>query len=185
MASWTTTISVKACAPATLDRAFRLLAERYRGPVFRVCYAVLPEPRHRRGGDAGDVRQGVSQAAPPGQRRLGQGLPPAHRPATPRSTSSARPGAGATSIATTATPRGGVVTAPAPGLEAAEVTALLDCLDALEPATRTALLLHHWEDRSWHEIAEAVKLPIDTIRMRATRVLRDLLACLAGKGVAP
>ena len=25
-----------------LDRAFRLLAERYRGLVFRVCYAVLP-----------------------------------------------------------------------------------------------------------------------------------------------
>ncbi len=167
-----------------LDRAFRLLAERYRGLVFRVCYAVLPNRaiaeeamqetfakafrKRRRLASADSVKAYLLRIA----RNTALDV---QRKARRRRDLDRHHG----------DPEGGVVTAPAPGLEAAEVTALLDCLDALEPATRTALLLHHWEDRSWHEIAEAVKLPIDTIRMRATRVLRDLLACLAGKGVAP
>ena len=166
------------------DRAFRLLADRYRAAVFRVCYAVIQNRaiaeeamqetfakafrKRRRLASADSVKAYLLRIARntaldvqrKAQRR--RGLDRHH-----------------------GDPEAPVVTAPSPGLEVAEVTALLDCLDTLEPATRTALLLHHWEERSWQEIAEVVKLPVDTIRMRAARVLRDLLTCLAGKGVAP
>jgi RNA polymerase sigma-70 factor (ECF subfamily) len=167
-----------------VDRAFRLLGDRYRAPVFRTCYAVLQNRaiaeealqetfakafRKRRRLAAADslkayllriARNTALDVQRQAQRR--RGLDRHHHDGEV-----------------------GVTAAASPGLEPAEATALIDGLDALEPTTRTALLLHHWEERSWQEIADVVGLPVDTIRMRAARVLRDLLACLKGKGVAP
>jgi RNA polymerase sigma-70 factor (ECF subfamily) len=167
-----------------LDRAFRLLAERYRGLVFRVCYTVLPNRAI-----AEEAMQETFAKAFRKRRRLASAdSVKAYLLRIARNTATRRPAQGPTparpSIATTA-PRGRVVTAPAPGLEAAEVTRCSTASTPSSPRPAPRCCLHHWEERSWHEIAEAVKLPIDTIRMRASRVLRDLLACLAGKGVAP
>lgn len=166
------------------EHAFRLLTERYRAQVFRVGYAVLQNRAI-----AEEALQETFAKAFRQRRRLASAdsvkaylLRIARNTALDlRRTAQRRRGLDQQHGAA----ERGQATSPPAGPEAAEVTALLDCLDTLDPTTRTALLLHHWEERSWQEIADVVKLPVDTIRMRATRVLRDLLTCLKGKGVAP
>lgn len=166
-----------------LDRAFRLLGDRYQAAVFRACYAVLQNRalaedalqdsfakafvKRRRLAAADSVKAYLLRIArntsldvqrkARRRRNLDREHPAHHEAATPATAS----------------------------VEAVEMTALTDCLDHLEPVTRTALLMHHWDDKPWQEIADHVQLPVDTIRMRATRVLKDLLACLRSKGVAP
>jgi RNA polymerase sigma-70 factor (ECF subfamily) len=53
-----------------------------------------------------------------------------------------------------------------------------EALDALGEAEREALLLYAWEDLSYPEIAQALELPIGTVRSRLSRArarLRELL----------
>lgn len=166
------------------DAAFRLLSQRYRVLVFRACYQILQnraiadeaaqecfakafrKRRHLVKADSikAYLLRIARNTALDLQRKANRrrGLDRSHR----------EPGEST------------VIPPAPPTVEPAEATALYDCLDALDEPTRTALLMQHWEGRSWQEIATVVELPVDTIRMRATRALRDLLACLRRKGVA-
>lgn len=64
--------------------------------------------------------------------------------------------------------------------------ALEDCLATLEPEVAAAVMMRHHEGMSWQQIARAVKLPADTIRMRVNRgAFQRLRACLEAKGFAP
>jgi RNA polymerase sigma-70 factor (ECF subfamily) len=62
--------------------------------------------------------------------------------------------------------------------------ALEDCLAALDPDVAAAVLMRYREGMSWDKIAEAVEMPLDTIRMRVQRgALKSLRECLASKGI--
>lgn len=70
----------------------------------------------------------------------------------------------------------------ADGLGAFDRARLDECLAALDPVTRAAVLLRYEDELPWEDIAETVGLPVDTIRMRVQRgALRSLRGCLAGK----
>jgi RNA polymerase sigma-70 factor (ECF subfamily) len=57
--------------------------------------------------------------------------------------------------------------------------ALEDCLAALPPDIAAAVLMRYRDDMSWAQIAEAVDIPLDTIRMRVQRgALHSLRDCL-------
>jgi RNA polymerase sigma-70 factor, ECF subfamily len=60
---------------------------------------------------------------------------------------------------------------------------LEECLAALDPETATAVELRYREALPWEEIAQALELPPDTIRMRVLRALPSLRACLTSKGI--
>lgn len=63
--------------------------------------------------------------------------------------------------------------------------ALEDCLAALEPDIAAAVLMRYRDGMSWAQIATAVALPLDTVRMRVQRgALNSLRDCLAAKGAA-
>ncbi len=65
-----------------------------------------------------------------------------------------------------------------------ERRALQACLAQLEPEIRAALLMRYHEAMSWEQIAAAVDLPLDTIRMRVQRgALKSLRECLAAKEI--
>lgn len=67
-----------------------------------------------------------------------------------------------------------------------ERRALEECLAALPPDVVAAVLLRYYEGMSWAQIAEAVDMPLDTIRMRVKRgALKSLRDCLAAKEAAP
>ncbi len=60
----------------------------------------------------------------------------------------------------------------------AAVPVLARALAALRPGDREILLLHAWADLTYEEIAEALSLPVGTVRsrlFRARRKLRELL----------
>lgn len=64
--------------------------------------------------------------------------------------------------------------------------ALEECLALLPPDIAAAVLMRYHNDMSWAQIAEAVDIPLDTIRMRVQRsALKSLRACLEAKEVAP
>lgn len=74
-----------------------------------------------------------------------------------------------------------------PDLDAAENRAqsqaagpvLAQALTALRPGDRDVLLLHAWGDLSYQEIAEALGVPVGTVRSRLARargVVREQLA---------
>ena len=64
--------------------------------------------------------------------------------------------------------------------------ALEECLAALEPDIAAAVQMRYRDDMSWAQIAEAVGMPLDTIRMRIQRgALKNLRDCLASKEVTP
>jgi RNA polymerase sigma-70 factor (ECF subfamily) len=64
--------------------------------------------------------------------------------------------------------------------------ALEECLAALAPDIAAAVLMRYRDDMSWAQIAEAVGVPMDTIRMRVQRgALTSLKDCLAAKEVMP
>jgi RNA polymerase sigma-70 factor (ECF subfamily) len=53
-----------------------------------------------------------------------------------------------------------------------------DAIEALPDEERSALLLFAWEDLSYQSVAEALELPIGTVRSRLNRArahLRELL----------
>lgn len=58
-------------------------------------------------------------------------------------------------------------------------TALATALASLGPGERDALLLHAWTDLTYEQIAEALAIPVGTVRSRIHRargVVRELLA---------
>lgn len=61
---------------------------------------------------------------------------------------------------------------------AASVPELARALASLGPGERDALLLHAWTDLTYEQIAEALAIPVGTVRSRinrARRVVRELL----------
>ncbi len=66
--------------------------------------------------------------------------------------------------------------------------ALARALATLGPGERDALLLHAWTDLTYEQIAEALAIPVGTVRSRisrARRVVREQLAADAGRPPAP
>ena len=55
---------------------------------------------------------------------------------------------------------------------------LLQCLDALPPAQRAAFLLHHEEDRSVEEMAQALSLSFEAAKSRLRYALQKLRGCM-------
>lgn len=65
-----------------------------------------------------------------------------------------------------------------------ERRALEGCLARLEPEVAAAVLMRFRDGRSWDEIAAAVDVAVDTIRMRVQRgALKSLKECLASHEV--
>jgi RNA polymerase sigma-70 factor (ECF subfamily) len=77
----------------------------------------------------------------------------------------------------------------APVLEALtsheERRALQDCLDALPPDKRAAVVGRFFAHLEYSELAQATGEKIDTVRIRVARALPELRACLERKGVKP
>jgi RNA polymerase sigma-70 factor (ECF subfamily) len=68
----------------------------------------------------------------------------------------------------------------------AEHRALEGCLAALPPDVAAAVLMRHHEGMSWKQIAEAVAMAPDAIRMQVTRrAMKSLRECLESKGITP
>lgn len=64
--------------------------------------------------------------------------------------------------------------------------ALEECLATLDPEIAAAVQMRYRDGMSWAQIAEAVAMPLDTIRMRVQRgALKSLRECLAAKEVTP
>ena len=64
--------------------------------------------------------------------------------------------------------------------------ALEECLAALDPEIAAAVQMRYRDGMSWAQIAEAVAMPLDTIRMRVQRgALKSLRDCLAAKEGTP
>jgi RNA polymerase sigma-70 factor (ECF subfamily) len=81
-------------------------------------------------------------------------------------------------------------TAPAPeALEALtgheERRALQDCLDALPPDKRAAVLGRFFANLEYRELAAATGEKTDTLRIRVGRTMPELRECLERKGVTP
>lgn len=67
-----------------------------------------------------------------------------------------------------------------------EKRALEECLSLLEAEIAAALLMRYRDGMSWEQIAAAVELPLDTVRMRVQRgALKSLRTCLAAKEIEP
>lgn len=67
-----------------------------------------------------------------------------------------------------------------------ERRALEECLATLAPDIAAAVQMRYRDRMSWAQIAEAVGMPMDTIRMRVQRgALKSLKDCLAAKEVTP
>jgi len=65
-----------------------------------------------------------------------------------------------------------------------ERRALEECLQALDPELAAAVLMRYRDGMSWAQIANAVAMPADAIRMRVTRsALKSLRECLKAKEV--
>lgn len=64
--------------------------------------------------------------------------------------------------------------------------ALEECFATLEPELAAAVQMRYRDGMSWAQIADAVGMPLDTIRMRVQRgALKSLRECLAAKEVTP
>ena len=57
-----------------------------------------------------------------------------------------------------------------------------DAIEALPDGEREALLLFAWEDLSYQSLAEALELPIGTVRSRLNRARAHLRELLEPKG---
>lgn len=64
-----------------------------------------------------------------------------------------------------------------------EHRALHDCLDALPPDKRAAVLGRFFARLDYRELAAATEEKADTVRIRVGRAMADLRACLERKGV--
>ena len=66
-----------------------------------------------------------------------------------------------------------------------ERRALQDCLDALPPEKRAAVLGRFFTDLEYRELAAATGEKSDTLRIRVARAMPELRECLERKGVKP
>lgn len=66
-----------------------------------------------------------------------------------------------------------------------ERRALQDCLDALPPEKRAAVLGRFFAHLEYRELAAATGEKADTLRIRVGRAMPELRECLEGKGVMP
>jgi RNA polymerase sigma-70 factor (ECF subfamily) len=57
-----------------------------------------------------------------------------------------------------------------------------DAIEALPAGEREALLLFAWEDLSYQSVAEALELPIGTVRSRLNRARAQLRELITPKG---
>lgn len=168
-----------------LDPAFRILRERYGNSIYRVCYSILRQDdladdamqeaftkmyrKRRRLAGATSIKAYAAQVAKNtaldmlriAKRR--RSLDREHHGDEPET----------------------AVSIESPNLEHAETAALQECLDEIDPPTRQALILFHRDEVPWQDVAATVGVPADTIRMRVTRVLKALKACLERKGIDP
>lgn len=62
--------------------------------------------------------------------------------------------------------------------------ALAECISALDPITRDLVLAHADGEDSWETVGAPAKLTADAARMRFSRGLKALKACLGKKGVS-
>jgi len=51
----------------------------------------------------------------------------------------------------------------------AVIVSVLNAMETLEPSDRDVLVLHAWEDLSYSQVAEALEIPIGTVRSRLHR----------------
>ncbi len=73
--------------------------------------------------------------------------------------------------------------ARAAALEARELfPRVVDALESLPEGERETLLLYAWEDLSYGHIAEALELPVGTVRSRLNRARTRLRELLGAKG---
>jgi|GEM_PF-3051351 len=164
-----------------LDHAFRVLRTRYGEDVYGVCKAVLRDPlladdarqdtfgkvfqkrKHVAAADsiAGYLMKMARNVAIDLYRKNARRRQLGQRHADDRA-------------------EGIVLPTGAPVVEPAELAALNACMNQLDPTVREALQMHA-DGLPWQHIAAAVDLPIDTIRMRVTRCLPGLQACIKGK----
>ena len=168
-----------------VDGAFRALRERHGGPVYRACLARLR--------DHALAEEAMQDAFVKAFRKRGQLAAAASLRgyllgiASNTAVDVLRKAQRRARLARANQDLAGedaAMTATAVEAEPAELVALYDCLDHLEPKTRAAVFMHYRDERSWHEIATAIGVPIDTVRMRVRRVLKDLRACMKAKGVS-
>lgn len=169
-----------------LDCAFRTLRERHGKGIYRVCYSMLQHRdladdamqeafakmyrKRRRLAGADSIKAYVLQIAKNTARDM-------LRKAGRRRTLDLEHQGGEPEVA--------VTPGLSPSVEPAESAALQECLAAIDPATREALFLLHRDEMPWRDIATAVGVPADTIRMRVARVLKALKECLQRKGIEP
>jgi RNA polymerase sigma-70 factor (ECF subfamily) len=59
---------------------------------------------------------------------------------------------------------------------------LMAAIQELEPDKKAALLLHYFQGLSYLEIAEALEIPLSTVKIRIFRAKKALLKSLGGKG---
>lgn len=77
----------------------------------------------------------------------------------------------------TETPTGSIARIDA----AATTRSLQSAIDALGDRDRNILLLHAWADLTYTDIAEALAMPVGTVRSRMHRIRKSLNATLAAK----
>lgn len=169
-----------------LERAFRTLRERYGRAVYRGCLFVLRDPVA-----AEDAQQETFVKAFKKRQQLAEAeslvgylmqmakhtaIDVQRRDARRRRIDRERNGGEPAAVV--AVGDGGEADA-----DPAEAQALRECLDELDPTTRQGVVMWHYDELPWQVIAEAVDLPIDTIRMRVTRALAGLRRCIEKKKV--
>ena len=72
--------------------------------------------------------------------------------------------------------------AGAAALDARVLPRVANAIEALPDGEREALLLFAWEDLSYQSVAEALELPIGTVRSRLNRARARLRELLDAKG---
>jgi RNA polymerase sigma factor (sigma-70 family) len=87
-------------------------------------------------------------------------------------------------LATLAELQSAAATGPAPNGDSDD-DALAAALAALDPDQRDVLLLHAWEELSYEEIAQALDVPVGTVRSRLYRGRERLRAALRSENPAP
>ena len=165
--------------------AFRLLMQAHGRAVYSACCRILRDDV-----SAEDMLQQAMTAAFNHRRKLlgvdsirGWLIQIANRKCLDALRSAKRTGALHRDLANSDAPESSVLDRLA---STEERRALEECLAALPPDIAAAVRMRYHDGMPWTQIAKAVGIPLDTIRMRVQRGGVDsLLDCLTAKGVAP
>ena len=68
-------------------------------------------------------------------------------------------------------------------VDAAQMTALRGCIEALPAEFREVLVMRELEEMSYREISEAASLPVGTVMSRLSRARKRLEECVTGGGM--